>query len=77
MQETTAYMGTRDYAGCIRESRRHPLSANLLSARATCAYFAGDRPVLAATCDEMRSRYPSSAHNSSCGNLLNSYDLQH
>ena len=68
--ESTEFMGRRDYAGCIRETHRHPRSEALLSTRMSCASFGHDPEELRRTCDELRQHYPASSYNDVCRTLM-------
>ncbi len=72
VQESVAFMASRDFAGCIRESRRHPRSIALLGTRLGCAIHAGDDAELQRTCAEIRQHYPGHAYNQTCESMLQS-----
>ncbi len=63
-------MSRSDWQGCLRESRRHPRSAELLGARMSCANSAHDAAALRATCDEIRQHYPQHGYNQACAALM-------
>ncbi|MCB9591366.1 MAG: protein kinase [Sandaracinaceae bacterium] len=70
VEETVEYMGRGDYAGCIRESRRHPRSIQLLGARMSCAIHGNDDAELRSTCGEIRQHYPDHAYNRTCDSMM-------
>ncbi|MEQ9076737.1 MAG: hypothetical protein RLP09_22960, partial [Sandaracinaceae bacterium] len=73
VQESVAFMGRRDYAGCVRETHRHPVSEPLLATRMSCSHFGGDTAELSRTCAEIRRRYPESGYNRSCASLMSTH----
>ncbi|MBX3270990.1 MAG: hypothetical protein KF729_12065, partial [Sandaracinaceae bacterium] len=69
--EAAEHMGRRDFAGCVRETHRHPRSAPLLGARMNCAYQGGDDAALRATCAELQQHYPQHSYTQTCRTLMN------
>ncbi len=75
VQESVAYMSRRDWAGCIRETRRHPRSEALLSARMNCAIQSGNHDAIRSACADIARHYPASPYNQTCRSVMNAYGI--
>ncbi len=70
IQAAAARIEQGDFAGCLRELRTAPETAQVLGMRMSCAQSAGDRAALTATCARLHQRFPTHPYVRACDSLL-------
>jgi eukaryotic-like serine/threonine-protein kinase len=70
IQAAAARLEVSDYAGCLRELRSAPETAQVLGMRMSCAHSAGDDRALAATCASLHAHFPAHGYTRACDAML-------